>query len=205
MLCAYMERPWCPDRAWERVTSLEPRPEFFVVFDAALKLGYSLLKFIQIADAKGYPVAEAWLQISNGTDDEGAKHIELAMKMAEKEEDRKVKKSRAEDGYSGYSRGGGRGGGRVSRQGHAFGSHAGTWPGFGDAYMQLFGQPLGYSPSHVPASPFFPPPGPGPAQVVKALGAPPPAPGAQGRQCYNCKGYGHYASVCPMPKVGPPM
>lgn len=160
-----------------------------------MKLSHDLLKFPQIADLKGYAVAEAFIQLGSGNDDGFAKQLELAVKLAEREDDRKVKKSRAE--YGGYSRGGGRGG-RGGRQGSGYGSHGGSWPGT-DAYM--YPHSHGYGPSQVQAAPgfFMPPPGPGPAQMVKALGPPMQQPGTKAsKQCFNCQQYGHYASECTM-------
>ncbi|CAL5226896.1 g9769 [Coccomyxa viridis] len=51
----------------------------------SLNFSYALLKYPQIADMHGYPVAEAWFKVNNGTDDASLKHLELAIKMAEKE------------------------------------------------------------------------------------------------------------------------
>jgi len=161
---------------------------------------YGLLKFPQIADIKGYPVAEAFLQICSGTDDASAKQLELAIKLAEKDSERKVKKGRAEyDSGSGYGRGGIRGG-RGGRHGSAYGygSQGGSWPGT-DAYMYV--HPQGYGSPLMPAAPgcFIPPPGPGPAQVVRGLSAPTQSSAARGK-CFSCHEYGHFASQCPNSK-----
>ena len=51
-----------------------------------MKIAYGLLKFFQIADSQGYPVAEAHFQLMVGTDDEAARQLNLAIKMAEREE-----------------------------------------------------------------------------------------------------------------------
>ena len=93
--------------------------------DAVVKLAYAHLKFTQISDEKGWHVGEAWLKVYNGTDDASAKQLELAIKLAEKDEDRRVKKGRAEYDNSGYSRGGGRGG-RSARHGYAYGPQGGS-------------------------------------------------------------------------------
>ena len=44
-----------------------------------MKIAYGLLKFPQIADTQGYPVAEAHFQLIIGTDDEAAKQLNLAI------------------------------------------------------------------------------------------------------------------------------
>lgn len=54
--------------------------------DAVKKLAYGLLKFPQIADTQDYPVAEAQFKLSIGTDDEAAKQLNLAVKLAEREQ-----------------------------------------------------------------------------------------------------------------------
>ena len=88
--------------------------------DAVLKLAYGQLKFTQIADSQGYAVAEAFLQVGSSNDDGSTKQLDLAIKLAEKEFDRKAKRGRAEYGSGGgYGRGGGRGG----RGGFAGGRH----------------------------------------------------------------------------------
>ena len=69
--------------------------------DAVLKLAYAQLKFPQIADTQGYAVAEAFLQIGSSNDDGSAKQLDLAIKLAEKEFDRKAKRGRAEYGPGG--------------------------------------------------------------------------------------------------------
>lgn len=160
---------------------------------------YGLLKFPQIADIKGYPVAEAFLQVCSGTDDASAKQLELAIKLAEKDPERNVKRGRAEHGFGGgYGRGSNRGG-RGGRHGYAYGYGplGGSWAGT-DAYMYAH-------PPHMPAAPgcFIPPPGPGPAQVVKGLSAPTQSSAARGR-CFICHEYGHFASQCPISKGVPP-
>ena len=114
--------------------------------DAVLTLAYALLKFPQIADSQGYAVAEAFLQVGSNNNDGSAKQLDLAIKLAEKEFDRKAKRGRAEYGSGGgYGRGGGRGG----RGGFAGGRHGsgsgsgGSWQGsdaFGYAPLQGFGQ-----------------------------------------------------------------
>ena len=92
----------------------------FCLYDAVLTLAYALLKFPQIADSQGYAVAEAFLQLGSSKDDGSAKQLHLAIKLAEKEVDRKAKGGRAEyDSGGGYSRDGGHGG----RGGFAGGKH----------------------------------------------------------------------------------
>jgi hypothetical protein len=76
-----------------------------------LKLAYGPLVFPQIADAKGYAVAEASLQAGSSKDDEFAKRLEIAEKLAEKDLERKAKRGREEyDSGGGYGRGGDHGG-----------------------------------------------------------------------------------------------
>ena len=168
-----------------------------------LKIAYSHLKYSQIADEHGWNVAEAWLTTSDGTDDTSAKHLELAIKLAEKDEDRRMKRGRSESGHGGHGRGGGGRGGRGGRQGPTYVAHGGSWPG-NDAYM--YPQP-GYGPPQVPAAPayFMAPPGPGPTQVVMAMGAPMQFSGVKsGRACFKCGLYGHYMSECPHTGKGHP-
>jgi len=158
-------------------------------------MSYGLLKFPQIADIKGYAVAEAYIQLGSGNDDGSAKQLELAIKLAERDDDRKVKKGRVE--YGGYSRGGGRGGRGGGRQAYGYASHAAPWQG-SDPYM--YAHAHGYGHPQMPAAPgfFMPPPGPGPAQVVKALGPPMQQLGAKAsRVCFACGNSGHYAAECP--------
>ena len=112
--------------------------------DAVLKLAYGHLKFTQIADSQGYAVAEAILQVGSTDDDGSAKQLDLAIKLAEKEFDRKAKRGRAE-----YGSGGGycRGGGRAGRGGFAGGRHGpgagsgGSWQG-SDGMLLLRGLAL---------------------------------------------------------------
>ena len=112
-----------------------------------MKIGYGLLKFPQIADTQGYPVAEAHFQLMIGTDDEAAKQLDLAIKLAEREQ--KSKRGRSESSGGGYGREGGRGG-RGGRQGYNHSSHGGTWHGT-DAYV--YPQPPMYHPAQMPAGP----------------------------------------------------
>ena len=65
--------------------------------DAAKKHGYALLKFPQIADTQGYAVAEAHFHLLIGTDDEAARQLDLAVKLAEKEQ--RPKRGRSESAY----------------------------------------------------------------------------------------------------------
>ena len=170
--------------------------------DAAKKHGYALLKFPQIADTQGYAVAEAHYQLLIGTDDEAARQLDLAVKLAEKEQ--RPKRGRSESGYGGgYGRGG-----RGGRHAHAndYGSQGGSWQG-PDAYM--YPQPPVYSPAQMPAAPsgwpFAAPPGPGPAQVVKGMGgAMHPSAAKAGKACYSCGGLGHFSYECSYGKGGPP-
>ena len=60
--------------------------------DAALKLAFGLLIVCQIADAKGYAVAEAFLQAGSSKDDEFAKRLEIAEKFAGKDLERRAKR-----------------------------------------------------------------------------------------------------------------
>ena len=50
-----------------------------------LKLTFGLLVFSQIADAKDYAVAEAFLQAGSSKGDESAKRLEIAKKLAGKD------------------------------------------------------------------------------------------------------------------------
>ena len=94
---------------------------WYCLSDAVLKLAYAILTFPQIADSQGYAVAEAFIQVGDSNDDGSAKQLDLAIKVVEKEFDRKAKRGRAEYGSGGgYGRGGGRGG----RGGFAGGRHA---------------------------------------------------------------------------------
>ena len=120
---------------------------WYCLSDAVLKLAYAILKFPQIADSQGYAVAEAFIQVGSSNDDGSAKQLDLAIKVAEKEFDRKAKRGRAEYGSGGgYGRGGGRGG----RGGFAGGRHgsgpgsAGSWQG-SDAFG--YAPPQGFWPS----------------------------------------------------------
>ena len=84
---------------------------WYCLSDAVLKLAYAILKFPQIADSQGYAVAEAFIQVGDSNDDGSAKQLDLAIKVVEKEFDRKAKRVRAEYGSGGgYGHGGGRGG-----------------------------------------------------------------------------------------------
>ena len=134
-------------------------------------------------------MAEHWSRIANGTDDASTKNLDIALKMVGNE-GRKAKRGRAKYASSGY-RGGSRGG-KGGRRSYAYGSQAGTWPGY-DAYG--YHQPQGYGPPQMPAEPggyFVAPSGPGPAQVVKALGAPMLS-GAKAGPCFRCGQPGHLA------------
>ena len=172
---------------------------------AAMKIAYGLLKFPQIADSQGYPVAEAHFQLMIGTDDEAAKQLNLAIKMAEREV--QPKKGRSESSGGGYGRGGGRGG-RGGRQGYNHSSQGGSWQGT-DAYV--YPQPPMYPPAQMqaapPSWPYAAPSGPGPAQFVKGLGGPPhPSATKASKSCFSCGMLGHYSAECPYGhgKGGPP-
>ena len=79
--------------------------ESFYLSVAALKLGYDLLIFPQIADMKGYPIAEAYLRAGNCKDDESTKRLELAEKLVSND---RTRVKRGPDDYTppgGYGRG----------------------------------------------------------------------------------------------------
>ena len=172
-----------------------------------MKIAYGLLKFPQIADTQGYAVAEAYFQIMIGTDDEAAKQLNLAIKMAEREEQTKPKMGRSGSSGGGYGRGGGRGG-RGGRQGYTHSSQNGSWQGT-DAYV--YPQPPMYPPAQMqaapPSWPYAAPPGPGPAQFVKGMSGPPhPSATKAGKPCFSCGMLGHFSAECPFGhgKGGPP-
>jgi hypothetical protein len=146
-----------------------------------IKLAYAHLKLSQIADVQGYPVAEAFLQVGSSNDDGSAKQLDLALKLAEKEQDRKASRGRAEYGS------GGSGMAVVARvallmagmDGYGIGSQGASWQGsdaLGYAPSQVYGPPQRSAAPHLSPGYFMAPPGPMPAQVVTAMGAPGQAP-----------------------------